>query len=190
MGKKRILSGLLAVCMILCMTVCAQAGIASKVKVTFNGKTIVFNSKSEPKTLKQLEKIWGKKTGTPDEDDGSGYVWEKGGTKLEIDEGLPGKGLGYIAMKITDQNAAIAGVKVGMTKDEALNKLKKIYGGKCVVVLKEGQDWDFYEEDSYIVTGKPLSDKDECINVLRGHYFPIYFYLADGKVSEIQWMRL
>lgn len=187
-SKKRMLSAFLTICMIFGMTVCAQAGIASKVKIRFNGKTVTFNSKSEPKTLAQLEKKWGKKKRIEDTDNWKYYVWEKGQTTLKVAARSQGEKLGHISVLLKDTNASVAGVQVGMEKDEAIQNLQSIYGEKCVLVTKDGQSWDFYGEDGYIVIGKPKSD-EERINVLRGHFYQIFFYLTDGKVSRISWTR-
>lgn len=56
MNKKRILSALLAVCMVFSMMLCirtdASAESAVGIKIVFNGKkAVVFNSLSEPETL-------------------------------------------------------------------------------------------------------------------------------------------
>lgn len=189
-SKKRILMAVLALAMTIGMVLCAQAACTpSEVKVKFNGKTIAFNAASEPKTLKQLEKKWGKKTGTDKDSGDKAYVWEKGGAKVTVSARESGKALGHVSVKTTDANLSVAGISVGMEKDAALKKLQRIYGKKNILVTKKGQDWDFYGEDGYIITGKAKSEEDDCINVLRGHFYPVYFHLEDGRISEIQWMR-
>lgn len=174
------------------MVLCVRAenapfAAASKVKVTFNGTTITFNSASEPKTIKSLEKKWGKKTET-NENDFS--IWKKGETKITIGVGVPGKSLGYVGIDTKDTNISIAGIKVGMEKEKVVKKMQALYGKNNVLVTKSGQDWDFYGEDGYTVIGTPKSEEDSRIYVLRGHFFPISFRVENDRISEMHWMRL
>lgn len=191
--KQWILSVVLSVFMIFSTTFCVQAenapfAAATKVEVTFNGKKVIFNSDSEPKTIKSLEKKWGKKTRTEEDNDLS--IWKKGETEITIGTGRSGKTLGYVGIDTEDTNISIAGIRVGMDKDDVVRKMQKMYGKNNVLVTKKGQDWDFYGEDGYIAIGTPGSEEDTNIYVLRGHYFPISFGLTDGRVSEMHWMRL
>ncbi len=80
------------------------------------------------------------------------------------------------------------GVKVGMKKSAALNKLKKLAGSKNVLIVKDGQEtWFDDEKNKYVVEGEPTG-KGEYIS-LFSIYLPVSFKLKNGKVSEITWMR-
>ncbi len=61
MNKKRILSALLAVCMVFGMMLYTRADVSAKsadgIRIVFNGKNAVsLNSGSEPETLSQIER--------------------------------------------------------------------------------------------------------------------------------------
>lgn len=176
--------------MVLSMFSCVHADVASKVKIKFNGKKIVFNSKSEPKSLSQLEQKWGKRTSVEyDEDnDTTDYIWEKGTTILQIGSRNGMEGLGSVYVAVKDTNASVAGVKVGMKKEDVIKKLQDIYGEKNILITTKGQDWDFFGEDGYIITGKPSGP--DRIQVLRGLFYEITFdFTDDGLVSSIYWKR-
>lgn len=187
-NKKGIWSAALVLFMTLGMvlSVRADSGSPSKVKVGYNGKTVTFNSDSEPKSLKNLEKKWGKRTGT----DGEAYIWEKGETTIMVEVRPSGKTLGYVGIDTKDANVSVAGIQVGMEKDTVVKRMRDIYGEKNVLAAKKGQDWDFYGEDGYTLIGTPKSDEDARIFVLRGHFNPIIFYLENDLISEIHWIRL
>lgn len=171
-GRNRIISVLLALCMAAGMVLCAQtqafAAAAKGVKVTYNGKSIVFDRQivyqgekpsvklnSEPKTLKEVEKKWGKKTrlakGT-EEYAGEAYVWKKGKTFISVRQDPGGECLGYAYVESKDKNVTVAGVKVGMKKAAAVKKLQKQYGASAVTADKGskgtiygGGDWGMLE---------------------------------------------
>lgn len=184
MNKKRILSALLAVCMVFSMVLCIRTSVCAKtadgIKIVFDGKkSITLNSGSEPKTLKEVEKKWGEKTRLAADDEeyaGYAYVWEKGKSKITIRQ--PSKEpelnvedyLGYTSIEISDKNASVAGVKVGMKSATALKKLRKAYGKKNVTQLKDGKT---YTEIS-------LKTRD---------YMPVSYIIKNGKISGIYWMR-
>lgn len=196
MNKKRILSSIFALCMVFSMLLTAQVNVSAKsakgLKITFDGKSVTLNTKSEPKTLEEVEKIWGKKTrlaGDGEEWNGYAYVWEKGKSKitimqaLGITDGAGGAeglgevdglykvdGLGYASIEINDKNISAAGVKVGMKGTTALKKLQKAYGKKNVKQIKNGKT---YTE----------------IYVNSGNGMPVSYNIKNGKVSNIYWMR-
>lgn len=117
MNKKRILSALLAVCMVFSMVLCIRTSVCAKtadgIKIVFDGKkSITLNSGSEPKTLKEVEKKWGEKTRLAADDEeyaGYAYVWEKGKSKITIRQ--PSKEpelnvedyLGYTSIEISEK---------------------------------------------------------------------------------------
>lgn len=187
MNKKRILSAFLTLCMVFCMVLFTRADVSAKsadgIKIVFNAKkAVTFNSGSEPETLSQIESKWGKKTRLAEgyeEYAGEAYVWEKGKTFISIREykESEGGGLGYVMLAVSDKNASVAGVKVGMKKSRAVKKLQGIYGKENVVLLKEGQpavpDW------------KPCPE----ISVRTEAGMPVSFSLKNGRVFRISWMR-
>lgn len=169
--RKRVLAAL-AFCMmlgvVLCMQTEASAAVPKGVKVTYNGKSITFNREitwkgdqpvvklhSEPKTLKDVEKKWGKKTRLAKDGEeyaGEAYVWKKGKTFISVRQDPGGKYLGYVYVESKDKNAAVAGVKVGMKKETAVKKLQKLYGKDAVMadkgkkgVITSGGDWGMLE---------------------------------------------
>lgn len=154
MNRKRILSALLTVCMVFCMVLLTQTDVYAKstdgIAIVFDGKkSITLNSGSEPKTLSQVEKKWGKKTRLAEgyeEYAAEAYVWEKGKTFISIREykESEGSGLGYVMLQVEDQNASVAGVKVGMKRSRAVKKLQGLYGKKKVALLKDGQYAAFF----------------------------------------------
>lgn len=59
------------------------------------------------------------------------------------------------------------GVKVGMKKSAALNKLKKLAGSKNVLIVKDGQEtWFDDEKNKYVVEGEPTG---------KGEYISLFF---------------
>jgi len=155
MNKKRLLSAIISICIALSMVFClpTDAAAATKgVKVTYNGKSITFYSRydeesSEPKSLKEVEKKWGKKTRLAKEGEeyaDMAYVWKKGKSKISIMQDFTYEGdqivyadrLGYVCAEVRDKNVTVAGVKVGMKKSTAVKKLQKLYGKKNVTADK------------------------------------------------------
>ena len=182
MNKKRILSAFMALCMVFSMVLCTQVSVSAKaakgVKLTFDGKSVTLNTGSDPKTLAEVEKIWGQKTRLAEGDEeyaGYAYVWEKGKSKIIIMQpsmAVPEleDALGYTCVEISDKNASVAGVKAGMKRAAALKKLQKAYGKKNVKQLKEG---NAYTE----------------ISVNAGSGMPVSYSIKNDKVSSIFWMR-
>lgn len=187
MNKKRILPAFLTLCLAFSMVLFARAYVSAKssdgIKIVFNGKkAVALGSESEPETLSRIEGRWGEKTRlaeSPEEYAGEAYVWEKGKTFISIREykESEGGGLGYVMLAVSDKNASVAGVKVGMKKSRAVKKLQGIYGKENVVLLKEGQpavpDW------------KPCPE----ISVRTEAGMPVSFSLKNGRVFRISWMR-
>lgn len=209
-NRKRIVSVLLSCCMAAGLLFAAPQSASAKtqtgVKVTFNKKTVVFDrtyvdeggefkakTKSEPKTLKDVEKKWGKKTrlaGKNEEYAGQAYVWEKGKTKITIMQDAGGAGLGYVELNIRDKNASVAGVKVGMKRAAAVKKLQKLYGKKRVAQLRDGQYASPDEKGSLNIDGKAKGKAYTSIEVSAGaDGMTLSFTLKNGKVSGIYWMR-
>lgn len=198
MNKKRILSALLAVCMVFSMVLFARLDVSAKsadgIKIVFNGKkSITLDSSSEPKTLSQVESKWGEKTRLAEgyeEYAGEAYVWEKGKAFISIREykEFEGGGLGYVMLEIGDKNASVAGVTVGMKRSSAVKKLQKIYGKKKVVLLKDGQ-YAVPDGDSFTIDGKASGKSYTQISVMTKKGMPLSFTLKNNKVTNISWMR-
>ena len=198
MIKKRFLSSLLAVCVVFSMIFCTRTDVYAKstesIKIVFDGKkAITLNSKSEPETLSQVEKKWGKKTRLAEGDEeyaGEAYVWEKGKTFISIREykESEGSGLGYVMLEVGDKNASVAGVKVGMKRSKAVKKLQKIYGKKKVALLKDGQ-YAVPDGDSFTIDGKASGKSYTEISVMTKNGMPLSFSLKNDKVKKISWMR-
>lgn len=176
MNNKRILSIFMALCVIAGLVLGIQTEVSAKtkktVKLTFNGKSITLDTdrgqknRQEPKTLSEVENKLGKKTRKGTEKDGGygeTYVWKKGKTKIVISEDVGGNGLGYASIEINDKNGSMDGLKVGMSKDKAVKKLKNAYGSKHVQVSK----------NSLFVDNTVVFSVD----------------FKNGKVSSISWMR-
>ena len=198
MNKKRILSALLAVCMVFSMVLCIQSDVSAKsaggIKIVFNGKkAVTLNSSSEPETLSQIEKKWGEKTRLAEgyEDyAGEAYVWEKGKTFISIREykESEGGGLGFVMLEVGDKNASVAGVKVGMKRSRAVKKLQGIYGKKKVALLKGGQ-YAVPDGDSFTIGGKASGKSYTEISVMTEKGLMLSFSLKNNKVTKISWMR-
>ena len=198
MNKKRIVSALLAVCMVFSMLLCIRTDVYAKstesIRISFDGKkAVTLNAGSEPETLSQVEEKWGKKTRLAAGDEeyaGEAYVWEKGKTFISIREykESEGSGLGYVMLEAGDKNASVAGVKVGMKRSRAVKKLQKIYGKKKVALLKDGQ-YAIPDGDSFIIEGKASGKSYAEISVMTKNGMPLSFSLKNDKVWKISWMR-
>lgn len=198
MNKKRILSALLAVCMVFSMVLCIQADVSAKstggIKIVFNGKNAVtLNSSSEPETLSQIEKKWGEKTRLAEEYEdyaGEAYVWEKGKTFISIREykKSEGGGLGFVMLEVGDKNASVSGVTVGMKGSRAVKKLQTAFGKKKVALLKDGQ-YAVPDGDSFTIEGKASGKSYTEISVMTEKGLMLSFSLKNNKVTKISWMR-
>lgn len=198
MNKKRILSALLAVCMVFSMVLCTQADASPKsaggIKIVFDGKkAVTFNSGSEPETLSQVKKKWGAKTRLAEgyeEYAGEAYVWEKGKTFISIREYKESEsgGLGFVMLEVGDKNASVSGVTVGMKRSRAVKKLQTAFGKKKVALLKDGQ-YAVPDGDSFTIEGKASGKFYTEISVMTENGMPLSFRLKNSKVTKISWMR-
>ena len=182
MNKKRILSIIMALCLIAGSVLGTQIGVSAKnqkgIKITFNGKSVTLGNSQEPKTLKAVEKKLGKKTRLAKGDEewaGYAYVWEKGKSNLIIMQpsiAMPDQEdyLGYACLDVNDKNISVAGVKVGMKRATAYKKLKATYGKKIVKQQKKGKIYTGITVDAELGT-------------------PIEYEIKNDKVSSISWMR-
>lgn len=140
---KKIFS-LVLICMLMASIIFSGTDVSAAqkpvLKVAYKGKTVtlVKNLKDSHKnnvSLKTVQKAWGK--GKAKKMTGyTTYTWKTKKTTIEIsDNNNPGKVSGT-SITIEDKNGSLAGVKVGMTKAQALKKLKKTFGAKHVKVQK------------------------------------------------------
>ncbi len=129
-------------CMVLALTglnvqVASAASGKVPLKVTFKGKTAAFvkdlNNKdfNEYPTVKSLTSKWGKpKKSAVKYDAGEAwkYTWKKGKTEIILmtDTRDEKAEISFGKVDIQDKNGALCGVKVGMKKDTAVKKLKKV----------------------------------------------------------------
>lgn len=151
--KSRRLFSFALICVLLVSIIFGGADVSAKskvaLKVTYKGKTVTLIKDNDeiiknPVTykkvsIKNVQKAWGKGSSKTTKLSGTTttwktYTWKTKKTKISIaDNHYPGK-VGAIDISIKDKNGSIAGVKVGMTKAQALKKLKKAYGLKHIQV--------------------------------------------------------
>lgn len=139
----------IALCVIIAITAASPltASAATKktpVKVTFKGKTVNIvtdvDTMKMPK-IKTLKSKLGKKPTVYKQSEYKAsknkyvwvnrYAWVKGDSSINVIENPDKKGYAKsIEIIANDKNAAIFGIKVGMTKDQALGKLDAKLGNK------------------------------------------------------------
>lgn len=148
-----------------------------KVTVRYKGKNAtlyaVQYSKNQViphsnKTYASVKKKWGKANKVEKYDTYNSYTWKSGKTRINFGTDKKGKRsykeyTGGFVIDIRNKKASLCGVKVGMSKKQALQKLRKQFGKKHVTI--QGNDiW---------VDTPPL-----C---------PMIFELKSGKVKSINW---
>ena len=117
-----------------------------------------------------MKKAWGKANKV--EKDGfmvgdnsyTWYTWKNGKTRIAFGAYKNGKRKGDIVIDIQNKKASLCGIKVGMSKRQATQKLIKQFGKKNVSVTMNQ------------------------ILVQIGYYHPIEFNLKSEKVSGIYFM--
>lgn len=158
-------------------------------KVKFNGaevsliKDIYVDTDNLIPLLSSLKKKWGTPKIDKHDGDWSSYTWKKGKTRIEVNNWAFFAGamekeddiMSGGSFSIKDKNASVWGVKVGMTKDAALKKIKKALGIKKV--------YKTYESGVCIVA------KKKSIEVWTDVSYPVTFELKNGKVTCISWLR-
>ena len=148
--------------------------------VRYKGKNVTFEkfhningSKSKvkcamgAKTYAAVKKAWGKANKVEKDDfmgEGNSYTWKNGKTRIVFGTYKNGKRKGDILIDIQNKKATLCGIKVGMSKKQALQKLRKQFGKKNVTVT------------------------ENQILVQLGYYHPVEFNLKSGKVSGIYFM--
>ena len=134
-----------------------------------------YNGKTKPdytKTYTSLKKKWGKankiRKVRDEYNSYNSYTWKSGKTSITLGADEKGKRSydkysGGFLIDIQNKKASLCGVKVGMSKKQALQKLRKQFGQKHV----------FNEGDMIWVDTPPLE--------------PMMFTLKSGKVKSIYW---
>lgn len=116
-----------------------------KLTVCYKGKNVTFQTIRNPcspkrtetikvKTYAAVKKVWGKANKVEKVDYGTNYTWKKGKTTISFYTRKNGKRMGNIRVAIQNKSASLWGVKVGMSKKQALQKLRKQFGKKNVSV--------------------------------------------------------
>ena len=181
---KRIKKRFLAMSVCLAVLYCSLAPVqitdaaskTAKLTVRYKGKNVTFmtyrsisssnaNVKTtlNSKTYAAVKKTWGKASKTKKEDYGNNYIWKSGKTKISFYTYENGKRRGDIYIDIRNKKASLCGVKVGMSKKQALQKLRKQFGKKRVT-----------SDKNQILVNVPPAD-------------PIVFNLKSGKVKSIMY---
>ena len=121
------------------------------VTVRYKGKNVTFesyrnsgsNSKYKyilkAKTYAAVKKAWGKANKVEtfhNAEDDIYYTWKSGKTSISFNTYGNGKRRGGISIDIQNKKASLWGIKVGMSKKQALQKLKKQFGKKNVTTQK------------------------------------------------------
>jgi len=158
---------------------------AKKINVTvrYKGKNVTFETfpntnkysndtkiTLKAKTYAAVKKAWGKadkvEKRTYENEYGKQvrqniYTWKSGKTEISMTTDKKGKRNGDIFIDIQNKKASFLGIKVGMSKKPALQKLRKLFGKKMV-----------------------STEKDK-IRVTMGGYPPMIIELKSGKVKSI-----
>lgn len=175
--KTKKLFSLTLICMLLVSIIFSGTDVSAKskmaLKVTYKGKTLTLvdnfkeNSfgRSSNVTFKKCEKAWGKpkKKKSSDVGNTTNYTWKTKKTEIVLnDYDAPAGVVGGIYVSINDKNGALAGIKVGMTKAKALQKLKKTFGSSKVSVSNEYISLNLYG----IMTSFQLDSKGKIKSML------------------------
>ena len=116
------------------------------------------------KTYAAVKKAWGKANKVHKNGDYRSYAWKNGKTRIAFGAYKNGKRKGDVVIDIQNKKASLCGIKVGMSKRQATQKLIKLFGKKNVSVTMNQ------------------------ILVQIGYYHPIEFNLKSEKVSGIYFM--
>lgn len=184
----------------LCTQTAYAAGKKMPLSVGFKGKTInlikdINGEERNQTTIASLKKKWGKpKVKKSDNGYYVTYTWKKGKTKIEVGDVQVEAGkknysgyAGSISISIEDKNGSLWGVKVGMSKADAMKKIKKALGTKKV--FKEKKDGTGEIEGGWPDVNVFISQGKDVIHAWNGVYLPINFGIKNGKVSSISFSR-
>lgn len=182
--KRRLLAMGVCLAVLFCSLVPVQPVDAAtktiNLTVRYKGKNVTFEkfrnvggSKSKVKctmgvkTYAAVKKAWGKANKVEKDNymgNGNSYTWKNGKTRIVFGAYKNGNRKGDIVIDIQNKKATLCGIKVGMSKMQALQKLRKQFGKKNVSVT------------------------NNQLLVQMGYYHPIEFNLKSGKVSNIHFM--
>ena len=146
--------------------------------VRYKGRNVTFEAyrnmntsevkcTQKAKTYAAVKKAWGKANKVEKDDfmgEGNSYTWKNGKTRIAFGAYKNGKRKGDVVIDIQNKKASLCGIKVGMSKRQATQKLIKLFGKKNVSVTMNQ------------------------ILVQIGYYHPIEFNLKSEKVSGIYFM--
>lgn len=177
-------------CMVLALTglnvqVASAASGKVPLKVTFKGKTAAFvkdlNKVSKYPTVKSLTSKWGKPKKSAvqyNAEEAWKYTWKKGKTEISLmtDTKDEKAEIRFGKVDIRDKNGALCGVKVGMKKDTAVKKLKKVL--KALGLKNEDMSID---DDRISISWFTLTTTTEY------NAGGFEFELKNGKVSSCFW---
>ena len=115
--------------------------------VRYKGKNVTFEAYRNPNTSKTkivkkaktyaaVKKAWGKANVVEGGVGGYAYTWKSGKTEIWFNTDEKGKRSESILIDIKNKKATLCGIKVGMSKKQALRKLRKQWGKKNVSTTK------------------------------------------------------
>ena len=174
--KKRFLAMGVCLAVLFCSLMPAQpVNAATKtinLTVRYKGRNVTFEAyrnmntskvkcTQKAKTYAAVKKAWGKANKVQKNGDYRSYVWKNVKTRISFFTDKNGKRMGDIVIDIQNKKATLFGIKVGMSKKQALQKLRKQFGKKNV------------------------SDTKNQILVKMGPFDPMTFNLKSGKISSI-----
>ena len=178
--KKRFLAMGVCLAVLFCSLMPAQpvnaAAKTVNLTVRYKGRNVTFeayrnmntskvNCTQKAKTYAAVKKAWGKANEVEKEELGDyhcwRYAWKSGKTSISFFTDKKGKRMGDIVIDIQNKKATLCGIKVGMSKKQALQKLRKQFDKKNVSATKNQ------------------------ILVKMGPFNPMTFNLKSGKISSI-----
>jgi len=185
----------IAICLSAFGTNAYAASENGNLKIKYKGKTVVLDSGAFSHNMnmikiKNVKKAWGKPNKTVTNEESKIHTYKKGKTKITLytkvynSAASNGYKKGYYHLgdiTIKDKNASLAGVKVGMSKNTAMKKLKKYYGTNKIDM------GEYFTGDKRKISR--VYYENGAINVFMGPFMPIEFIIKKGKVTEISWMR-
>lgn len=153
--KKRFLAIGVSLAVLFCSLAPVQPVSAAsktvKLTVRYKGKSITLESYRNPgtskvkvsgnqKTYAAIKKVWGKANKVEKSFGAYYYTWKSGKTSICLSTFGNKKGdkklHGGMTIEIQNKKASLCGIKVGMSKKQALQKLRKQFGKKNVSATK------------------------------------------------------
>lgn len=150
--KKRFLAIGVSLAVLFCSLAPVQpvsaASKTAKLTVRYKGKSVTLEVYKNLNTSKQkisqkgktyasVKKAWGKANRVQEFGGGyRDYTWKSGKTSISFVTYENGKLNGSMSINIQNKKASLCGIKVGMSKKQALQKLRKQFGKKNVSATK------------------------------------------------------